>query len=124
MTLIYVLIAIMFAHFIADFQFQSRWMAENKSSNWLALCIHIGAYMGILFLYFFWMSVVIGHGSITKMIQYVVLNGILHFATDAITSRLTTRFYKAQNMHAFWVTIGFDQFVHFTCLALTLPIIL
>ena len=72
-------------------------------------------------------------------IGYVVMNTLLHFLTDFLTSKLTTYFYlKAESaksmdldddeklkkarraMKGFWTTIGFDQLIHGATLFQTL----
>jgi hypothetical protein len=36
-----------------------------------------------------------------------------------VTSRLNHFFYNDNNMRAFWLCIGIDQYLHFVCLVLT-----
>lgn len=101
---------IMLIHWIADFLCQTRWMAENKSKNLLALSAHVGIYM-----------IVFGAACMPMLglipgILFALINGVLHFVVDFCTSRVTTYFYQKQNMHAFFATVGFDQYLHFICL--------
>ena len=37
---------------------------------------------------------------------------ITHFVIDGITSRITSKLWKANNMHWFFVIVGFDQLLH------------
>ena len=129
----YILILqILFVHWISDFVFQSSWMATNKSKNWIALSLHVLTYtvsMGVLMLLsgalvsiFF--SDIIG-GAIMVItplafVKWIALNGVLHFITDAITSRITSHLWKKNDMHNFFVVVGFDQFIHYSCLIITL----
>jgi hypothetical protein len=53
------------------------------------------------------------------LLGWLLLNGALHFITDACTSRLTGYFYKKGDYHNFFVVIGFEQFIHYTCLFVT-----
>lgn len=43
----------------------------------------------------------------------------LHFLTDAITSRINSRLWEAQRVHAFFVGVGADQLSHTYALVLT-----
>jgi hypothetical protein len=44
----------------------------------------------------------------------------LHFVTDYITSRISSKLWAKQDWHRFFVTIGFDQLIHQATLAFTL----
>jgi len=112
MISITIVIAILFIHWVADFLCQTDWMATNKSKNneallfhtaiytaaWMPFCIILLGQMGILFL------------SITL---------ICHTVQDYFTSRLNSRLWEQKKVHWFFVSIGFDQFLHFTQLLLT-----
>ncbi len=90
-------------HWLGDFVLQSDWMARNKSKNWAALTAHVGVYTATL---------MIG----TLSIGYALLNGVLHFGVDAITSRINSRLWADKEVHYFFVGVGADQFVHYACL--------
>ncbi len=99
------LILIFVLHYIGDFILQTRWMGENKSKLLSALSLHILVYTATLLPFGF---------------EFAIINGILHFITDFITSRLSSRAYKNGNMAQFWAIIGFDQLIHTITLILTL----
>lgn len=105
----YLIMLVLFNHFVADFVFQSNWMAQNKSKLMIPLLVHIGVYSLFLLIPFGW--------------KYALINGGLHFSIDIWTSRLSSYFWKKQKVHEFFVVIGFDQFLHACCLILTLPLI-
>lgn len=100
-----VIYALIWIHFIADFIFQSRKMAENKSRSFSWLSYHCAEYTAFL-LPFGW--------------RFALVNGAAHLVTDFITSKLTTKFYLAKNNKMFFVTIGADQAIHMTTLIATL----
>lgn len=93
-------------HFVGDFLLQSDWMALNKSKRWDALFVHVSVYTTC----FLW---------VPHLDAFFFLTFASHFLTDAITSRLTARLWQANERHWFFVTIGFDQLIHATTLALT-----
>lgn len=103
--MIYLIIII---HWIADFIFQTDKMAVNKSTSFKWLTSHVLAYSSFLLMF----------GPL-----YAIVNGIAHFITDAISSRLTSYFWKKQDRHNFFVIIGLDQALHLIVLIATIPLI-
>lgn len=143
-------IAILFAHFGADFFAQPRRIAKNKSTDTGMLLIHCGIYTFVIF----WSILMIQVGGLRNgdfqlpmlapSALYAAINGMTHFAIDAVTSRISKHFYmKAENlkterrgmspseyeneiddaMDHFWMTIAVDQFLHITILLGTLALI-
>lgn len=100
---------IFFAHFIGDFIFQSDEVAKNKSSSNHVLAEHVTKY-SVVFIFL-------------CGIYYAIANFILHFITDYVSSRLTTKAFKENRRHDFFVIIGADQLIHKLCLLGTLPLI-
>jgi hypothetical protein len=88
-------------HLIGDFFLQTRKMATNKSTSNAWLVRHVTVYS----LCFFWAGII-----------FMVLNGLFHYATDYVSSRGTSHFYKKNNMYGFFAVIGTDQYVHKACL--------
>lgn len=113
MTLIYVLLV---AHFLADFVFQSDWMALNKSHDWDALWIHIGTYMATIMGILIFTLPFPGYWPVNL---FFGVNFIAHFVQDAITSRVSARLWQAQKRHWFFVNIGVDQLLHYVTLFAT-----
>jgi hypothetical protein len=94
---LHILIALVLMHFVADFIFQSDYIAINKSSNSWVLALHVFLY-SIPFAYF--------------GVAFAVVTFVLHFVTDYISSRVAGNFWKNEQRHWFFVTIGADQAVH------------
>jgi len=108
---------ILFVHWISDFVFQSRWMAEGKSSKWIPLVFHIAVYgffLTVLLLPFYQYSSVLTFG---------IINTLAHLLVDSITAPISAKFYKMGNIHAFFCTVGFDQFLHTCCLVFTMGLL-
>lgn len=91
---VWLVLAILATHFMGDFVLQSDWMAQNKSKRNSVLALHVGIYSAC----FLWLGP-----------AYAGLNFVAHFLTDWITSRWTSKLYKAGKNHWFFVVIGFDQ---------------
>ncbi len=106
---------LMFLHFLADFPLQTRWMAENKSSNWRAL----GAHVGVQWLVFFFGTLVMPLGW---SLAFASANALIHGAIDRNLWRGYKRFrrfeianfpeYAYWKDSAFWTFLGFDQLLH------------
>lgn len=98
------ILVIVWVHTIADFALQSDRMAINKSSSNRWLVLHVGIYAACL-VPFGW--------------QFALVNFAAHFVTDWVTSRITSKLWKAGERHWFFVVIGIDQALHFSALFLT-----
>lgn len=113
-------LAIIFIHWVADFVCQTDWQATNKSKNNKALLSHVLCYS------FIWLDIGICYGiflgidyidwTVTK---FILITFVCHFITDYFTSRLNTKLWNEKKFHYFFVSVGFDQFLHYTQLLLT-----
>lgn len=105
------IIVFLFAHLIGDFWLQTNWAATNKHHNWLALGQHILYYSTTLLV----VGTFIPGFSWVPLLLFVAINGGAHFIIDAVTSRMTSRFWptkEGQNMRNVFHVIGTDQFLH------------
>lgn len=118
MISIWLVLWLLFSHWIADFVFQSDRMATNKSKDVKALLSHVGVYSLVLFVTFAaWFEI---PKDITyRAFAFIGLTAIFHFTTDAITSPITSYLWEKEKRHWFFVTIGFDQFLHYFQLLVT-----
>lgn len=110
MTFIHIAL-LMLCHFIADFILQTDKMAIGKSTSMKWLTIHVVTYMvpfSILMIFF--------APSVYAYTAFIVVNFILHWITDYITSRVGSYFYQNDQRGMFFKTIGFDQYIHIICL--------
>ena len=103
------MLVLSFLHFVGDFALQIDKMAINKGSSFKWLTIHVATYSAAFMIVFGW--------------QFAVINFVLHWMTDAVTSRISGAFNKAGNIRMFFATIGFDQFIHMACLIVTYVIL-
>ena len=119
------IVYVMFLHFLADFVFQSDEMAQNKYNSLYWLTYHIGTYGLVLSLglHLVGISTVFEAISFEGMWLYLLVNMGLYFMVDFVTSKITHHYWDKKEVHKFFVTIGFDQFLHFACLYLTLGVL-
>jgi hypothetical protein len=103
-----IFIYLFFIHWVADFIFQTEWMAENKSKNVLALLIHVLFYTAILLLL-----------TAYSAILWACINGAFHFLIDYVTSKINAKLLKEKKIRAFFVSVGFDQLLHICILIFT-----
>ena len=113
---------ILFWHWVADFLAQTREMAINKSTSNYWLTRHIIAY-GNHLLYgsipLLVLGLWVGQNFALGILIYIIVNMVLHWVTDYFTSRWTSKLWKKQDIHNFFIVIGLDQFIHVLCLLLT-----
>lgn len=120
-----VILLLCLAHYVADFVFQTDWMAQNKSKTNYPLFVHVCTYSSVLFL--FLLPVV----PTKDLILFAFLNGILHFIIDYFSSRLSSKLYREGRLGSstipnfgFFSIIGLDQLLHYICLFTTYGILL
>jgi hypothetical protein len=117
MALQWQFVALLFVHWVADFVLQSHWMSVNKSKRFDALLLHATTYTGVLLV---GAGLILGVHQIESLALFVGVNGLLHLATDFVTSRITSRLWQLKREHDFFVVVGLDQFIHQATLATTL----
>ena len=112
---------ILLAHFMADFPFQPHSIATKKSYSIGALIIHIFTYTTVFFILFcsygiilneFWTFTITLKHWIQIAIGISLVNGILHYLIDYVTSKITRFFWTTEQWRNFFLTIGFDQLLH------------
>lgn len=117
MISISVLFWLLVTHWVADFVFQTDWMARNKSSSNLPLFVHVCVYSLILIP--FAVSYIPSHA----VAWFIAFNMFLHFIVDYHTSRLTSKLgaagkYGSKTVPNFGMfsIIGLDQMLHYISL--------
>lgn len=113
--IMYFYLILLFTHWVADFIFQTNWEATNKSKNNIALLSHTTKYSIIMLL------PVIFNLTFTleDIAAFWVVTFFCHTITDFFTSRINSKLWAKQDVHNFFVSIGFDQFLHALQLGLT-----
>lgn len=129
-----IVLAIILIHWVADFVFQTDKMAKGKSKNWNDLLSHTGTYSfvwlfigGCIYLQQFrpynpeHNKIINIYWSywIPRGILFVFITFIAHTITDYFTSRLNSKLWSEGKVHYFFISVGFDQVLHYTQLLLT-----
>lgn len=110
-----IIFGVLFSHFIGDFVLQTDWQAKNKSTNNKALISHTLTYTLVwlvLGLCFYW-------DNLYSVLLFCLITFLAHTLTDYITSRINTKLWKKGDVHNFFVSVGFDQVLHYIQLFLT-----
>jgi hypothetical protein len=121
MSYIMIMYVIM-AHWVADFVLQSNWMATNKSSNIKALSTHVTVYIVAMTL--FAIPIFSFYGKLDLLAAWSISNAILHFGIDYITSKVNSEYWNKEQYHNFFVSLGFDQVLHYASLFSTLALLI
>lgn len=121
-SLVIALNIIIWSHWIADFVFQLDRMARNKSKDNDALMSHIKWYTFILFIG----SLLLFKFDFVMAGVFAVVNGIIHYWVDYVTSRITSKLNAQGKMGSdkfpnlgFFAVIGLDQAIHISTLITT-----
>lgn len=128
MTLIEIF-AILFIHWIGDFVLQTDKQAKGKNKDWNDLIEHTASYTFIWFclgfVYFFINADFTNLGVNREdlfarcVIVFPVFTFVAHTITDYFTSRLNSKLWAKGDTHNFFVSVGFDQLLHYAQLFLT-----
>ncbi len=104
----------LFVHWVADFVLQTQHMALRKSTSNYYLGMHVTVYT-VTTILAWWLMFLVIDLEVSKLTYFIAASAIfgMHFITDYITSRITSKYYKAEKSHEFFVTIGFDQWLHY-----------
>ena len=117
---LWVVLAILLIHWIADFILQTDEEAKGKSSSWRCLLSHTLTYSFVFFI------ASLMYGAVDYNVRFLLFSPITfiaHTATDYYTSRVNAQLWKEQRTHAFFVSVGFDQLLHFAQLLITFQLL-
>lgn len=119
--------SIIVIHWIADFVLQTNEQAQGKSKNWKDLLGHTLTYsfmwLCILPIYVLFIVGIENYVPWSGLI-FVAITFVCHTVTDYFTSRLNSRLWEKGDVHNFFVSIGFDQVLHYVQLFLAYELLL
>lgn len=104
--MIWLILWILVAHWIADFILQSDRMALGKSKGIGWLSVHAVIYS---------IAMILMVGTCIPMWGWIIL-ALSHFIIDGLTSRVCSYMWEKEMRHWFFVVIGLDQLLHYAVL--------
>lgn len=107
---------LLLGHLIADFLFQTSWMADNKAKKWLPLVTHVTVYTSIIAL-FGWLS-----GGLSIWGLALIYIGHLFLDRRTFVAFWVRRVQMTEGPAAGWLGIIADQIFHLILLALAIYI--
>lgn len=116
---VYLVLWLWFAHWAGDFVLQTNKQAQGKSKSNIWLNKHVITYMTTLAIAVMLYDGAAPINSRPLAVVWIILNGILHWLTDYVTSRINARLWAQGRVHDFFVGVGADQFIHLVTLVLT-----
>lgn len=118
------IIGILFIHWYGDFVMQTEYAAQTKWRRTSALNEHIFSYM--LLWYVCGLAYVLTHLNTYHswhLTYFMLITFACHWITDYFTSKLNHRLAEKARAtgkwHYFFVSVGFDQLLHYIQLFLT-----
>lgn len=106
----YLLMALFFCHFLADYTQLSRpWMLKAKATGQIGWQI-----MAHAFVHGFLMAVVLGVYCADTRMSLLLFQIMTHFCIDVLKGRMNVWFPKVKDSAKYphWILFGFDQFLH------------
>lgn len=115
------ILGILGIHWFADFVCQTDSQANGKSKNWSSLLSHTIIY-SLIWIPFIFILYSVSHNNLaapTSLILFMPITFICHTITDYYTSKTHSQLWQEKKVHGFFVSIGFDQYLHYIQLFLT-----
>jgi hypothetical protein len=108
-------------HWFADFVLQTDEQAKGKSKNWKDLLSHTFnySYIWLIPIMFLFPNNWTTSQYVVSSIAFCTITFVFHTITDYFTSRLNSKLWMEGKVHDFFVSVGFDQVLHYVQLFLT-----
>jgi hypothetical protein len=108
---------IIIVHWFADFVMQTDEEAKGKSYDNKKLLSHTATYSFIWLWTSLWLSLILDLPK--SFIWFAPITFVCHTITDYYTSRINKKLWMKNNYHGFFISVGFDQVLHYVQLFLT-----
>ena len=117
--MIWYVLFILIVHWVSDFVLQTHHMSTRKSSSNYYLTMHVIVYsFSTIFSWALILPLLGIHLTSGPVWLAFLLIFATHWVTDYFTSRWTSKLYKEEKYHDFFVVIGLDQVLHYVQLLL------
>ena len=94
-------------HWVADYIFQPREIADTKWNDIGSLTIHVFMYSFTMLLF-----PIICAPSFSAGFLFILWLAISHFVIDFFTSKATHLYYEQKDYSMFFIVLGADQLLH------------
>lgn len=111
------LLYLFFLHWLGDFFFQNDKTAINKSEDCTFLAEHV-IICTLVFVLLAPMLIFMGK-DLMNLLPFLAVNFVAHFVIDFYTSKANAVLFQQEKRHEFFVSIGFDQWLHHATLLWT-----
>lgn len=111
-----IIIYYLFAHWVGDFVLQTDEQAKKKSSDIKYLLKHTLTYSLIITFFTYLLIGYLPNSHWYTPLIFGFIQFISHTIIDYVTSRLNKKLWELKETHDFFVSIGFDQFIHYIIL--------
>lgn len=115
--------ALLVAHYIGDAILQRAYLRRTKSTSNLSLSEHVMIYGNCLIVFIMFLLLVDPTVQGINLVIWVVLNAMVHWIVDYISSRTTSILYRNNNIWWMMNVIVLDQLIHIATLFITFKII-
>ena len=109
--------SIIIIHWFADFVLQSDEDAKNKSKSNKHLTSHVLTYTAVWSIIGLWYGLYYNQHLLGAL--FPIITFVFHWITDYYTSRLNSKLWSEGKVHNFFVSVGFDQVLHYVQLFTT-----
>jgi hypothetical protein len=125
---LFTIFSILIIHWVGDFVLQTDKQAKGKSKNLSDLLSHTFTYTFCWFIFLALFSIINNHvtnlppsyyGLDWRILLFLPITFVAHTITDYFTSRLNSKLWAEGKVHSFFVSVGFDQILHYLQLFLT-----
>ena len=111
--------SIIIIHWFSDFVLQTDKQAKGKSRNWNDLLSHTITYSAVWIIP---IGFLLGTNP-PNGFYFILITVIAHTITDYFTSRFNFYLWTKVDVHNFFVSVGFDQVLHYVQLFVTYTIL-
>lgn len=131
---LFIIFLVLFSHWIADFILQKntkKTIRDKKFITKLKKLIkqtlpHSLMYSIITSLFIFISQIfnILNERNYLILVLFFLLNFLTHFITDTIVTLVNETYLKKNKRHAFVVSVGFDQLIHYMTLFVLIDLII
>jgi len=123
---LWIIILCLITHWIGDFVAQTHSQSIGKSTSNVVLSEHVFSYTMIWSIpaFIIFSTTLSFCDGFWRFLVFLVITYTTHFAIDYYTSRVNKQLWEAKEVHNFFVSIGFDQVLHYLQIFGTLYLLL